>query len=220
MNIQTGEISRFYCNSWNCERCSKRLARKLIKRIGQWAEKKKLQRLMTLTLNPKRVRKENWYYYIMEIWRKFRVYLSRKFGKVSFIWVYELQKSGLPHLHILISKYIPQKWLSLVWNRLGGGKIVDIRWVDIHRVKSYIAKYFGKDLYNIIIPPRKRRYGSSRDILLMFDVKYADYNYHSCFKFKFKFKFKLGECYLCPFRRKCGVKSVWILVKFPCMDFP
>jgi hypothetical protein len=69
-----------------------------------------------------------------------RVSLERKFGKtVQFIGVLEFQKSGVAHLHLLVGLYIPQDWLSTAWESIGGGKIVDIRSVDIHRVTMYLT---------------------------------------------------------------------------------
>lgn len=71
-----------------------------------------------------------------------RVVLARRFGaSVNFIVVLEFQKSGLAHLHVLLGVYIPQAWLSEAWQSIGGGRIVDIRFVDVHRVAGYLACY-------------------------------------------------------------------------------
>ncbi len=46
---------------------------------------------------------------------------------------------------------------------MGGGRVVDIRWVDVHRIANYLSKYLTKDL--ILSAPRgTRRYTTSRDI--------------------------------------------------------
>jgi hypothetical protein len=36
--------------------------------------------------------------------------------------------------HVLLSKYIPQQWISDSWSALGGGEIVHIKQVDVHRI--------------------------------------------------------------------------------------
>jgi hypothetical protein len=105
------------------------------------------------------------YFYMMRIWRKFRVYLYREYGRISYIWTVEPHKSGICHLNVLISRYISQKWISEVFSRLGGGKVVWIEQVHIRKVSAYISKYVTK-MHEWPIPRRKRRFGCSRDILL------------------------------------------------------
>src|SRR5262249_21720120 len=82
--------------------------------------------------------------YIRECWRKMRVLLAREFnGTLPFVGVLEFQADGVAHLHVLLGRFIPQKWLSLAWQSIGGGKIVDIRFVDVHRVSAYLAVYLA-----------------------------------------------------------------------------
>jgi hypothetical protein len=66
----------------------------------------------------------------------------------------------------LISRYIKQEWISDAWTALGGGKIVDIRRVDLHRVSSYLSKYLSKEML-LAAPPRARRVTTSRSIKLL-----------------------------------------------------
>ena len=54
----------------------------------------------------------------------------------------------------------------MAWQAVGGGKIVDIRRVDIHRIAPYLAKYLTKDLLLTEFKTRVRRYTTSRDIAL------------------------------------------------------
>lgn len=60
--------------------------------------------------------------------------------------MWELHRSGYPHLHVVArSPFIPQKWLSERWSQLGIGSIVDIRKIFKHETAArYIAKYLGK----------------------------------------------------------------------------
>jgi hypothetical protein len=132
--------------------------------IGAIAESKGLTRMMTLTLDPKLCVVEDSVKYIRECFSKFRVTLYRRFGKsISYISVVELQKSGMAHLHVLIGIHIEQSWISQAWQAVGGGKIVDIRLVDVRRVNAYLAKYLTKDLL-LSVPARKKRISTSRDI--------------------------------------------------------
>lgn len=89
------------------------------------AEEYTLQRMVTLTLDPKiiparyRGRTDR---YIRELWRMMRVLLMRKFGKtLPFVGVLEFQKNGNAHLHLLVGQYIPQAWLTYAWQSIGGG---------------------------------------------------------------------------------------------------
>ena len=73
----------------------------------------------------------------MTVWAKWRIYLARRYGRrVVYLWVKERgSKSGL-HLHVLVDRYLPQKWISASWSAVGGGLVVDIRYVDLHRVSA------------------------------------------------------------------------------------
>jgi hypothetical protein len=121
---------------------------------------------MTLTLDPKKCVAKDSVSYLRKCFSKFRVSLLRRFGKtISFIAVVELQNSGMAHLHVLIGLYIEQSWISQAWQSVGGGQIVDIRIVDVHRVNAYLAKYLTKDLL-LAVPASKKRISTSRDIKL------------------------------------------------------
>jgi len=85
---------------------------------------------------------------------------------VQFISVLEFQKNGSPHLHLLIDRWIEWKWLQTVWQALGGGLFVNIKFVDIHRVAAYLSKYLTKDLL-LSAPKGTRRITSSRNIQLL-----------------------------------------------------
>jgi hypothetical protein len=48
---------------------------------------------------------------------------------------------------------------------VGGGQMVDIRYVDVHRVSRYLSKYLTKELL-LTAPLRSRRVTTSRGITL------------------------------------------------------
>ena len=158
---------RLKCKCWKCPRCGPKKAKQLRYTTIQAAQKLNLKRLLTLTLDPAKLPNDaDSIRYLKECWSKFRVYLGRKYQtKVSFIAFMEIQKNGRAHLHILVDRYMPQTWVSQAWQSVGGGRIVDIRVVDIHRVALYVSKYLTKNLLDEL-PPRARRYSCSRNIQL------------------------------------------------------
>ena len=94
----------------------------------------RLNILLTLTLDSKKLNGEDSTRYINRIFGSFRIYLKRKLHRSpKYIRILEHQKNGNAHLHILLGDYIPQKWISKAWASLGGGHIVDIRRVTMHR---------------------------------------------------------------------------------------
>ena len=153
--------ARLMCKTYGCARCFPKKLRRVRTRIAQIASELKLLKFVTLTLDPKKipqgVRSER---YLRETWRKMRVLLARRFGKsIPFIAVLEFQKSGVAHLHLLVGVYIPQKWLSTAWESVGGGKIVDIRQVNIQRVVGYLTCYLtnSKVAHTLSLLPRRGR---------------------------------------------------------------
>lgn len=163
--------SRLFCKSLRCPHCRKSKLKRLRARIAQLAHQSQLRRFVTLTLDPRRLRntKES-DRYLRNCWRKMRVSLQRRFGNtVQFIGVIEFHKSGVAHLHLLVGVYIQHEWLSGAWQRNGGGKIVDIRYVDIHRVTAYLTPYLAGDKIAhtlSLLPSRARIFTTSRGIQL------------------------------------------------------
>lgn len=158
---------RHLCNAYRCGRCRGRKLRHVRLHVAQVATARKLTRFVTLTLDPARIPAGvASHVYLRECWRKMRVYISRWAGRaVEFIAVVELHRSGIAHLHVLVGVYLPQEWLSKAWHAVGGGRIVDVRWVDVHRVAGYLAKYLTKDCLGAL-PPGTRLFSCSRGIVL------------------------------------------------------
>lgn len=161
------QYARLGCKRWTCDYCGPRKARRFRRAIIDKAVEKKLNRFLTLTLNPTACSPQDSPAYINACWHKFRTYLKRRHGnRVSFIKVIELQKSGYAHLHILVDRYIEQEWISRAWQAVGGGKIVHITMVDIHRIAPYLSKYLTKSFTGGCFRKRQRRFTTSRDIVL------------------------------------------------------
>lgn len=81
-------------------------------------------------------------------------------ARVEYFLVWERTKRGWPHAHLLLqAPFIPQRWLSIVWEQLTGARVVDIRAVHSpQEVVSYVAKYLTKDPQ---APAGMKRYRSS-----------------------------------------------------------
>ena len=164
-----------FCGSYRCNRCRKPKLRKVRARVAQIATEHKLTSMATLTLDPRKLspaERKRTDRYIRKVWRVMRVSLARKHGKgksLAFVGVLEFQKNGNAHLHILLDKFISQEWLSEAWESIGGGRIVDIRYVDVHRVSAYLSVYLAGDKVEhtlSLLPQRARIFTTSRNIVL------------------------------------------------------
>lgn len=170
-NDESGEEYPFRCNSWECYCCGYRMRSNLVEEIGRVCEERPaMRRLVTLTLDPSKAPadEEEQHRYLTERWNALRTALDRKFdGDISFIWVREEGEKSEdlhPHIHAIVNQYIDQRWLSATWSELGGGEVVDIRYLDrVEKAAHYIGKYLTKNALSGL-PDGIRRYGSSSDI--------------------------------------------------------
>jgi hypothetical protein len=162
------------CKAWGCETCGPKKAVRLRKAIERRARELGLGRFLTLTLDPSKLDEgtDPIQYLRGHVWAKFRIYLKRKYGRsIQYIAVLEHTEAGVPHLHVLVDRFIPQAWISETWDALGGGRVVDIRRVyDMNRVARYLSKYLTKQV--ILSAPRGiRRWSVSRGIRLFEKVE-------------------------------------------------
>ncbi len=162
---------RLMCQSLRCTICQKQRLHENRAKIATLAHEHHLTQFVTLTLDPKKIgQPEGSAQYIKNCWRKMRVVLQRRFGSsIPFIAVLEFQKSGFAHLHILVSVLIQRAWLSEAWQSIGGGKIVDVRTVDVHRVSAYLTSYLvGSKIEHTLLrlPLRGRIFSTSRGLSL------------------------------------------------------
>jgi hypothetical protein len=162
---------RFRCKSYKCAVCGPRKLRRVRKAIVRHAVGLQLQRFLTLTLDPKKFPAEftpkEAVAYLRDCWRKMRVSIQRQLGRsLTFIAVVELHQSGLPHLHVLVGSFLPQSWISQAWQAIGGGRIVDIRRVQIKRVAAYLSNYITKEKMLDAFPDGVRRFSTSRGLSL------------------------------------------------------
>jgi hypothetical protein len=156
------------CKCWGCSFCGPRKAKRYRICIAKKAEQHKLNTLITLTLDPKKLRGKESTKYINQVFADFRVYLRRELGYAPpYIRVLEYQKNGNAHLHILanLGRFVHQSWISKTWAALGGGRVVDIKRVDMHRVSHYLSKYLTKEML-LHAPKRARRVTASKGLKL------------------------------------------------------
>jgi len=131
------------CKSWRCPTCGPILAKFWANRLSG----AKPQRFITLTGDPKLwTTPQAMYEAMKEALPKFVRMLRLKGVKFEYAAVWELHKSGFPHLHLLQKgSYIPQHLMKSLWLSLGIGAHVHIEPVDdARRAAFYVAKYMSK----------------------------------------------------------------------------
>src|SRR5581483_3080896 len=72
-------LHRVNCKTWGCTYCGPRKAKRYKRAIAAVAEREKLNRFLTLTLDPTKVHSEP-VRYLRCVFNKFRTYLKRKYG--------------------------------------------------------------------------------------------------------------------------------------------
>lgn len=136
-----------------------------------------------LTVDPKRFfRLIDEFNFIVRAWNKLRSWLKKRYGSFEFLRVLEVQKSGRPHLHILLSgiKWISHQELSDVWSKYGAGEVVYLKSVygrSNLKATAYVLKYVNKTLSNVdkkysalLFASNKRVFGLSRGAQNMVNV--------------------------------------------------
>ena len=136
---------------------------------------------LELTLDPKKfMRLEDELIFIDKAWSKLRSWLSKRYGHFEFLKVLEVQKSGRPHLHVLIRGilYIAHEDLTAIWQKYGGGYV----WIrslgkDINAV-WYVLKYVNKTILHeervyaaLLFASNKRIFSMSQNLMAMLDVR-------------------------------------------------
>jgi hypothetical protein len=163
------EHFKTFCKSYRCPFCGPRKVFQVRLAITEAMSRFKLDKFLTLTLDPADCAADGSVAYIRNCWNKFRNAQKKEFGKnVDFISVVELQKSGYAHLHILMNQYTPYAWIKSAWQSVGGGQIVWIKLADLGTAK-YLAKYIGKQMLES--KTKVRFYSTSQSIKLREMIK-------------------------------------------------
>lgn len=156
----------YRCKNWECEKCRQMKAKKYSERTFSIFKGKKV-RFFTVTFDRSRSCEDTWKA-AASCWNTFRTAMVKKIGKTTYVRVVEPQpKSGYPHFHILLDRYLPASWITKELKLSGFGKIKDIHLLDGQDAFYYVLKYLKKPWpknkgteyakrYNI------RRYNTSR----------------------------------------------------------
>ena len=166
LEADDGETAAFRCGSWRCYCCAHRMRMNFIEELERLVEERPaLRRFVTLTLDPDEApaNQEEQHRYLTERFNALRTELNDRYDDLSYIWVREEGESDNPHLHLVVDRYLPQDELSMLSERVGLGKIVNIKRVNARNMAKYITKYLTKGSM-ADLPKGSRRYGSSADI--------------------------------------------------------
>jgi hypothetical protein len=141
----------------------------LIEELDRLVEDRpELRRLLTITVAPETAPtgKEEKHAHLTERWNALRTEINDRYPGLSYVWIrHEGDEKDRPHLHLLVDRYLPQRTLSVMTERVGLGPIVDIRRVNARNAAKYLTSYLGKGAL-ASLPKGLRRYGSSSDISL------------------------------------------------------
>lgn len=125
INLSTGERFNARCNTYKCEVCGKRKAQRLYSAIKNYVSSWDQIRMWTFTVKAS-VFEENKKLgnkLISKIWHYFITYtrrcleLSKKQRRFDYIKILEFHRSGLPHLHVLVDKFLPWAIVQGLWER-------------------------------------------------------------------------------------------------------
>jgi hypothetical protein len=131
------------CKCWRCPTCGPILGKVWAHRI----EGAKPQRFITLTGDPGWHQTPATTYDAMKEALPIMVRKLRAEGiRFEYVAVWELHKSGFPHLHLMQKgDYVPWKLMKSIWEQLKIGSHVHIETVDdVKRAAFYVAKYISK----------------------------------------------------------------------------
>ncbi len=153
-STQDGSMSRMFCKSWRCETCKEKRALAVRDKFIELGRLYNLTRFLTLTIDPKVVKEEfscsadMRQRYLKLIWNKFVTNMKKNWSTFEFLWVMEWhkKKDGFPHLHVMLSSFMPKKRIEKAWKSAGGGFIKIKRAKDDDALAQYCCKYMAKDV--------------------------------------------------------------------------
>lgn len=127
VNISTGEIVKGKCNTYRCEFCGYRKARRLQNALKDYFIKFKIIRLWTFTITDQLINhfpENDKFKMFSEIWRRFLnnirrdKRLTKSERNFQYVKVLELQKQGNPHYHVFFDRWVSREVVNDVWERL------------------------------------------------------------------------------------------------------
>jgi len=136
---------RTRCGSRFCSACSSQKSTEWQRKIiGSFAQKKCI--MITLTFDDRAPDPFIDPAYYSRVWDTFVKRLRRKYPALCYARIVELTRKGRPHFHVLVDRYIPQRYVSWAFSNCGGGTIAYCQYVDPGRSAKYVTKYVTKSL--------------------------------------------------------------------------
>lgn len=112
------------CSSNYCPPCRKKNLQRLRSALTRTMARDRW-RLVTLTFEQQNTTPSAILLALRTTLARFIRLVRKRYPAVKFVRTIELHKNGYPHVHMTISRYIPQSFLQVQWNKVGGG-IADI----------------------------------------------------------------------------------------------
>jgi hypothetical protein len=160
------EVVPFFCKQWSCGRCRQSVSKLWAHKVYVAFNAKTMSAsikgdkspiwFITLTMprgwhKSDRVSKAH-YDYLHDKWRKVVKECQKKYHNFAYVAVLEAHKTGVPHLHILMTRPLPTKNQPRASKHElhdyavshGFGYMVDQQRVNSRRAASYVAKYLTK----------------------------------------------------------------------------
>jgi hypothetical protein len=164
-----GQVGRFIplrCKRWDCHYCARKNWRKLWRRFKDSGVN--FNRMMTLPFHLREDR--TWETAIAEsgsTLNKFFTSLRRVIPTLRYFWVREVgERNHMVHFHVMVSRYIPLGLISALWESAGGGYVCDIRKKGQGYALKYLAKYPELPDPVRIALKGKKKYATSRGLLV------------------------------------------------------
>lgn len=148
------------CGRWRCGSCGPRLVRRARDRIRAGLAQGPT-RFVTLT-SPGTESLEQSFQEFSEHWKRLSLRIGRRFGRIEYAAVVELQDRGSPHLHVLLrGPFIPRPWLAKAARDVGFGRALDIR-RPTSDLAGYLTKALGSGTSGDLLPSHFHRVRWSR----------------------------------------------------------
>jgi hypothetical protein len=180
------------CRTWACDTCSVFLRRRLFARAS--AAFGSLPNPVSLSLLTFTMRRFDWAKrnvlasVMLSGWRRWLQYVRKAGWAGRFLRVVEAHKSGVPHFHVIVDRWLPANFLSRLWNSclkvawrtiVGvptfNDKLLKTEWlgtIDLKRASgrkclNYVLKYVakGEDRQRLLSAGVKRVWSSSVGLL-------------------------------------------------------
>ncbi len=125
LDTDTGELINVRCNTYACEYCGKKMRQRLYSAIHGYIREWQYIRMWTFTVKSAVFRNnaDVGNKLISKIWHTFITYCRRssELSDVSrnfnYIKLLEFHQSGLPHLHVIVDRYLRWNVIQSLWEK-------------------------------------------------------------------------------------------------------